>query len=161
MAGKLKDEIGKRKAFDSLEQEAFLNLLRTQENLSEGVSEMLKPSGLSTTQYNALRILRGAGACCGETGIACREVADRMVTRDPDITRLFDRLETRGLITRTRASKDRRVVKTAITDAGMKCLKELDGPVMELHKRQLGKMGTRKLRELIELLEEARANVED
>src|SRR4051812_18388393 len=118
MAGKLKDEIKKRKAFDSLEQEAFLNLIRTVEKLSEGVSEVLKASGLSPTQYNALRILRGAGACCEETGIACREVADRMVTRDPDITRLFDRLETRGLITRARNKEDRRVVKTAITDEG-------------------------------------------
>src|SRR3954470_11314363 len=118
MAGKLQHEIGKRKAFDCLEQEAFLNLLRTQEKLSEGVGEVLKASGLSPTQYNALRILRGAGACCGETGIACREVADRMVTRDPDLTRLFDRLEKRGLITRTRASTDRRVVKTAITAEG-------------------------------------------
>ncbi len=160
MAGKLQDEIRKRKGFDSLEQEAFLNLLRTVEKLSEGVSEVLKASGLSSTQYNALRILRGAGACCGETGIACREVADRMVTRDPDITRLFDRLESRGLITRTRNKEDRRVVKTAITDEGLKVLKQLDAPVMELHKRQLGKMGERKLKAMIELLEEARASAE-
>ena len=89
MAAKLKDEIKQGKPFESLQAEVFLNLMRTADALSRGVEEILKLAGLSNTQYNVLRILRGAG----EQGLCCREVADRMITRDPDITRLLDRLE--------------------------------------------------------------------
>lgn len=154
---KLMDEIRKQRPFESREQEVFLNVMRTAEALSEGMSALLKPFGLSATQYNVLRILRGAEACCCETsGMACREIGERMVTRDPDITRLLDRMEKAGLIKRERGKQDRRVIKTAITDEGLRILKELDGPVVEMHKQQLRHMGEEKLKALSELLEQAR-----
>src|SRR4051795_2894678 len=101
MSGKLQSEIRKARAFESPEQEVFLNLLRTSDALMAEVTEFLKPHGISPTQYNVLRILRGAGAgCCGggrpdpgARGLACREIGERMITRDPDMTRLLDRLE--------------------------------------------------------------------
>src|SRR5207249_1769629 len=150
--GKLKDELKKRREFESLEQEAFLNLLRTAGVLMEGVDELFARFGISATQYNVLRILRGAGAVSEEKGMKCGEVAERMVTRDPDMTRLLDRLEKPGLIARARGHRDRRVVRTFITEAGLKLLKELDAPVLEMHKQQLGHLGREKLRELIGLL---------
>ncbi len=164
MSGKLKDEIRKRKPFDSLEQEVFLNLQKTADVLLTDASEVLKPFGLSPTQYNVLRILRGAGAGCrggghsdpAAKGIACREIGQRMITRDPDITRLLDRLEDRGLITRARETEDRRVINTKITQAGLDLLAGLDEPVLEMHRRQLGHLGKQKLNELLELLEKAR-----
>src|SRR4051812_45775311 len=114
---KLMDEIRKSNPFESREQEVFLNLMRTAEALAEGIDAVLKSAGVSATQYNVLRILRGASACCGESGLACREIGERMVTRDPDITRLLDRMEKAGLIVRERAKDDRRVIRTAVTDA--------------------------------------------
>lgn len=156
---KLMDEIGKRRPFESREQEVFLNVMRTAEALSEGAAAVLKPFGLSTTQYNVLRILRGAEASCCEHGLACREIGERMVTRDPDITRLLDRMEKAGLIKRERDTEDRRVIKTAITEEGLRVLKELDGPVVEMHKKLLGHMGEEKLKTLSGLLEEARDGV--
>jgi DNA-binding MarR family transcriptional regulator len=158
--GKLKKQIGKRKEFESLEQEAFLNLLRTEERLGEGVTNLLRPMELSGTQYNVLRILRGEAAVDEETGIACKDIGQRMVTRDPDITRLLDRLEKAGLIARARSSADRRVVKTYITSAGLKVVEKLDRPVVVLHRKQLGHLGEKKLKMLIDLLEEARAKTE-
>ncbi len=113
---------------------------------------LFKPAGLSGTQYNVLRILRGAGAA----GLACREVGCRMISRDPDITRLLDRLEARGLISRAREQKDRRVVKTYITEKGLQVLAGLDAPVRELHRRQLRRLPQAELRRLARLLELAR-----
>ena len=153
MAGKLQTEIKQKRAFPSLEAEAFLNLQRTADSLMRGMTEILKPAGLSPAQYNVLRILRGAG----RDGLACRQVGDRMVTKDPDMTRLLDRLEARGLIARSREQKDRRVITTRITEEGLRLLKDLDGPVAELHERQLGHLRAERLRSLIELLEAARA----
>src|ERR1700674_2592804 len=95
-----------------LEAQVFVSLLRTADALARGAESLLKPTGLSATQYNVLRILRGAG----KEGLACREVGCRMISRDPDITRLLDRMESRGLIARARGEEDRRVVKTRITD---------------------------------------------
>src|ERR1035438_2600047 len=121
MSPKLKDEIKQGKPFESLEAEVFLNLMRTTDALSRGGEEILKLVGLSPNQYNVLRILRGAG----EQGLCCREVAERMVTRDPDITRLVDRLERRSLLTRSRDSKDRRIITVRISPDGLKTLKEI------------------------------------
>ena len=135
-----------------LEEQVFLALWRTADALTRGPEALLKTAGLSGTQYNVLRILRGAGAA----GLACREVGCRLISRDPDITRLLDRLETRGLITRTREQKDRRVVKTFITDKGLQILAKLDAPVQELHRRQLRHLPPAKLRQLSRLLELAR-----
>lgn len=140
------------KRSSSAEEEAFLDLLRTSDRLSRGVALVLKGSGLSPTQYNVLRILRGAPG-----GLACGEIASRMITRDPDITRLMDRLEKRRLIRRWRAAKDRRTVLTRITPAGLALLAGLDGPVREAHRRQLGHLGRARLRELRGLLRAARS----
>jgi DNA-binding MarR family transcriptional regulator len=152
MTGRLKDEIKKRDPFDSLEQEVFLNLQRTADALARDLHGLFKPLELSPTQYNVLRILRGTG----QTGLACREIGDRMVTRDPDMTRLLDRLEKRNLITRARDSSDRRVVTTRITDKGISMLAELDEPIGTLHKAQFSHMNPRDLVSLMQLLEEAR-----
>ncbi len=153
MVGQLKDAIKQQRPFTSREAEAFLNLQRTADALMRGLADVLKPAELSPTQYNVLRILRGAGPA----GLSCGEVGERMVTRDPDITRLLDRLERRGLLNRFRDSRDRRVVTTTITTAGMELLGGLDRPVAELHERQLVHLGPRGLRQLIGLLETARA----
>jgi DNA-binding MarR family transcriptional regulator len=136
------------------EESAFLDLLRTTDMLSRGLIAVLKSEDLSATQYNVLRILRGA-----PEGLPCGEVANRMITRDPDITRLLDRLEKRGMITRTRESKDRRMVTAQITPQGLKLLGRLDEPVQEIHRKQLGHLGRERLRTLTALLHAARANV--
>ncbi len=141
------------KPFTSNEAEAFLNLQRTADILMRGLERQLKPVGLTQTQYNVLRILRGAG----RDGLLCREIGARMVTRDPDITRLLDRLEARGLAIRSRLDSDRRAIRTRITPTGQALLNKLDRPVAELHARQLGHLGNEKVRELIALLEQARA----
>ena len=150
----LAKDIKKAKPFDALEQEAMLNLARTWDVLAgEMATEVFKPAGLSATQYNVLRILRGAGA--GEH-LACGEIADRMIARDPDMTRLLDRLEKRKLVSRCRKPDDRRVVAVRITDAGLKLLADLDPNVLAAHRKQLGHMGEQDLKQLIALLEKAR-----
>jgi DNA-binding MarR family transcriptional regulator len=133
------------------EEVAFLDLLRTTDILARRLVGVLKPADLSATQYNVLRILRGS-----PDGLPCGEIASRMITRDPDITRLLDRLEKRGLISRCREAKDRRMVHTRITAEGLKVLGKLDGPVQEAHREQLGHLGPARLRELAELLSAAR-----
>ena len=145
-------EIKKLRPFDSLEQEAMLNVLRTADVLAGEVADVFKPAGLSPTQYNVLRILRGAAP----DGLPCGEVAGRMITRDPDVTRLLDRLEKRGLISRCREKKDRRVVCARITPAGTKLLVQLDPLVEAAHRKQLAHLGAAKLKQLVELLEAAR-----
>ncbi len=153
MTGRIRKEIKQRKPFRRIEDEAFVTLQRTADALMQGVAAALKPVGLSSAQYNVLRILRGAGP----GGLACREIGERMITRDPDITRLLDRLEERGLITRNRDRVDRRVITTRITEKGLRILKDLEGPIEQLHVEQLGHLGDRRLRSLIDLLEVARA----
>jgi len=152
MIGKLQDEIKQGKPFASLEAEVMLNLMRTADALSRSGEKILKLAGLSPTQYNVLRILRGAG----EGGLCCREVAERMITRDPDITRLVDRLERRGLLARSRESHDRRVITLRITEVGRKILKDLDGPMEEHNRNRLSHMEKGDLRKLLQLLEAAR-----
>lgn len=151
MVNRLQKEIKKLRPFESLELEAHLNVMRTAQELSGPFERLFKESQLSGTQYNVLRILRGAG-----DPLPCGQIADRMVTRDPDITRLLDRLEKRGLIKRQRTATDRRVVLAAITPAGLDLLKQLDEPTLELHTKQLGHLGKEKLRQFIDLLELAR-----
>src|SRR5580658_3624726 len=118
------------------EEAAALDLLRTSDLLSRGPLQVLKTQDLSPTQYNVLRILRGA-----PEGLPCGEIGSRMITRDPDITRLLDRLEKRGLIVRSRESKDRRMVTARIMPLGLKVLGRLDEPVQETHRKQLGHLG--------------------
>jgi DNA-binding MarR family transcriptional regulator len=152
MAAGIQSEIKQNKPFSSIEEEAFLALQRTADQLQGRVAEWLKTWGLSPTQYNALRILRGAG----EAGLACSEIAERMINGDPDITRLLDRLEKRGLTQRSRGSKDRRVIKAYITRGGSQLLKKLDAPVQEFQHVLLGHVGERKLKALVEILCAAR-----
>jgi len=136
------------------EEAAFLDLLRTTDLVSRGLVKVLKTEDLSATQYNVLRILRGSPA-----GLACGEIASRMITRDPDITRLLDRLEKRGLISRCREAKDRRTVMARITPEGLKLLARLDEPVQAAHRKQLGHLGRERLRALTELLGVSRGQV--
>ena len=136
------------------EETAFLDLIRTTDILSRGLVKVLKTEDLSPTQYNVLRILRGA-----PEGLPCGEIADRMITRDPDITRLLDRLEKRALISRCRETKDRRMVMTRITPEGLKVLVRLDEPVETAHRKQLGHLGQGRLRVLRDLLQSARTGV--
>ena len=131
----------------SAEEAAFLDLLRTTDVLSRRPAQVLKSEDLTPTQYNVLRILRGA-----PDGLTCGEIANRMITRDPDITRLLDRLERRSVISRSRETKDRRAVLTRITQKGLDLLARLDEPVQEAHRRQLGHLGGKRLRELAGLL---------
>jgi DNA-binding MarR family transcriptional regulator len=131
-----------------LEQEAFVALARTADALARAVESLLKSADVSPSQYNVLRILRGAGA----RGLCCHEVGERMITRDPDITRLFDRLEKRGLIERWRNEKDRRVVMARISKPGRALLARLDSPVADLHRAQLGHLSDSSLKQLINLL---------
>lgn len=143
-----------------LEAEVYLTLLHAADSLLRPTEETLKAAGLSHTQYNVLRILRGAsrGMKTGEEqeGLPCGEIAARMITRDPDITRLLDRLEARGLVIRTREKRDRRVVQARITVAGLQLLKGLDKPVADLHKKMFQHMSAKHLRQLATLLKEVR-----
>ena len=149
MSGKAQSEV---RHTLSLESEAFVLLLRTADALLREVEGVLKNSGLSQTQYNVLRILRGAGPA----GLACREIAVRMITCDPDITRLLDRLEARGLVSRSRERRDRRLVTSRITAQASRLLKQLDELVSSLHQWQFRRLPVRRLRLLVSLLEQAR-----
>jgi DNA-binding MarR family transcriptional regulator len=144
---------GKRRV-GSPEEAAFLDLLRTTDMLSRGLVRILKAVDVSATQYNVLRILRGAPA-----GLPCGEIGNRMITRDPDVTRLLDRLERRGLISRCRETEDRRTVMARITPDGLKLLARLDAPVQATHRQQLGHLGTKRLRALTELLAVSRGQL--
>src|SRR4029077_312825 len=144
----------RRQRTGSPEEAAFLDLLRTTDMLSRGPAQILKTEDLSATQYNVLRILRGA-----PEGLACGEIASRMITRDPDVTRLLDRLEKRGLISRSRQARDRRTVMARITPEGLKVLGRLDEPVQTAHRKQLVHLGLERLRELAELLSALRSRV--
>jgi DNA-binding MarR family transcriptional regulator len=148
----MQSEIKQRKPFTCREEELMLNIMRTADRLQRRMGELLKSADLSATQYNVLRILRGAGS----EGLACGEISDRMVTRDPDITRLLDRLEKRNLVARSREKEDRRVVTARITAAGLDLLKKLDEPVVQAHKAHLGHMEGKQQETLIRLLETAR-----
>ncbi|CAN5835908.1 MarR family transcriptional regulator [soil metagenome] len=155
MTTNLRDEIRQTKPFASLEQEAFLSLGRSWAVLEHAFAEALKPYGITPTQYNVLRILRGAG----ETGLCRAEVMQRMIAKVPDATRLLDRMEAAGLIARERDSADRRFVTTRITEAGGRLLAELDAPVQALHRQHFGVLDEEELANLIELLGQVRAAV--
>jgi len=136
-----------------LEDSVFISLHKTADSLGVEAEQLLKPHGLTGTQYNVLRILRGAEP----EGLPCRTIGERMISHDPDMTRLLDRMEKRGLISRARQTDDRRVIKTRISPAGLALLKSLDQPVRELHKRQFHHLPAARLKTLAKLLEEVRA----
>lgn len=152
MSGLLESEILQGKPFKNLGEELFLNLWRTALVLSRAEVALLKTEDLSEAQYNVLRILRGAG----ETGLSCGQIAERMVNRDPDVTRLLDRLQERGLVSRQRAKEDRRVVVGSITPAALEVLARLDGPLVDIHRRQAEPLSEEEVLTLIDLLERLR-----
>lgn len=154
-ASPLQRELKQSKPFRSLEQEALLSIERTAALLSHGVADALRPYDITPTQYNVLRILRGAG----EQGLCRNEVRDRLVAQVPDVTRLLDRMEQLDLVERERAEEDRRMVFTRITRKGTRLLARLDEPVTRMHHQQLGHLGQARLRTLIDLLAAARRAV--
>jgi DNA-binding MarR family transcriptional regulator len=148
MNARLRDEIKQTRPFRSLEQEAYLSLGRTWSLLEHSVTDALRPHGITPTQYNVLRILRGAG----EAGLCRSEVMERMIAPVPDATRLLDRMEAAGLIVRERSSEDRRFVTTRVTEKGLEMLAELDEPILDLHRRQFAAVDEEPLRNLVEIL---------
>jgi DNA-binding MarR family transcriptional regulator len=152
MATDLKQELKQEKPFRSIQQEAELNLVRTANLLNDNFERMLKPYGITGTQYNVLRILRGAEP----DGLCRNEVSARLLNRMPDATRLLDRMEEAGLVTRERSRKDRRLVTTRITEKGRDLVDSLDDVVAAQHQKQLGHLSEKQLRLLIDLLTEVR-----
>lgn len=148
MSPTLQEDLRQTRPFSSLQQEAYLSVVRTTSTLTDRVEDLLKPFGISGTQYNVLRILRGAG----EGGLCRNELRDRMLTRMPDMTRLLDRMEEAELVTRSREREDRRMVLTQITARGRELLAELDRPMADLHRDQLGRLTDEQLRSLIDIL---------
>lgn len=147
----LREDLRQTKPFTSLQQEAYLNVIRTAARLTDAVEDLLRPHGISGAQYNVLRILRGAPG-----GLCRNDVRDRMITRMPDMTRLLDRMEEAGLVIRAREGDDRRMVVTRITKGGFRLVDELDAPMAGLHRAQIGHLTDEQLRSLIELLTLAR-----
>ena len=152
MAGKLEKELKKQRGFESLQQSAVIGLLRTNDLFQYRFSHLFREYGLTQPQYNVLRILRGEGQ-----PLPCLEIASRMITMVPAITSLIDKLEARELVTRKRCTADRRVWYVALTDAGRELLQQVDAPVMELHRGLCSGLSAAECRQLVELLEKARA----
>ncbi|MEL7474409.1 MAG: MarR family transcriptional regulator [Planctomycetota bacterium] len=154
MGGSLREELGKRGDFESVEQEAYLSVLRTAAMLSVDFRRLFRAHGLTEASYNVLRIIRGSG----KAGRAMGDIAPDLVAPGPDVTRIVDRLETKGLVERWLDEDDQRVVRVGVTAVGARRLRTLDGPVLELHRRQLGDVPVAELRRLCRLLERARAS---
>jgi DNA-binding MarR family transcriptional regulator len=152
MARSIQAELKQRKPFRTLEEEAAVSLARTAAVLEYAVADLLRHHGLTPTQYNVLRILRGAEP----DGLGRNEVRERLVFKVSDATRLLDRLEEMGLVERTRGGEDRRVVVARITRKGLDLLAPLDGEIERFHRQKLGHIGQRKLRTLLSLLAQAR-----
>jgi len=153
VVSQLKREIKQQRPFRSPEEEVVLGMMLTVDRLTAPITELLRQQDLGISQYNVLRILRGAG----NEALPSGEIAERMIRRDPDLTRLLDRLESRGLVTRARDATDRRVVRAKITEAGLRLLDSLDDSIDQTVQRVLAHVPKQRLRALSKLLEEARA----
>jgi DNA-binding MarR family transcriptional regulator len=153
MPSRLQAELKQSKPFPRRSAEAFLSILRTAAVLDHHLAETLKPFGVTPTQHNVLRILRGAGA----KGLCGREVAERLVARVPDVPRLLDRLEAMQLISRERDPSDRRHVTARITRKGLALLEEVDPRLEVVERARVGRLSDRTLAGLIEGLEAVRA----
>ena len=149
-------ELKKKQPFDSLEQEANLNILRTSDRFQNRFGRLFRQFGLTDSQYNVLRILRGEGK-----PMPCLEIADRMIQVVPAMTGLIDRLEKQELVTRHRCTEDRRVIYIAITEKGIELLSRLDEPVDHLHQKLIGHLSQEELLELSRLLVKCRLSVGD
>jgi DNA-binding MarR family transcriptional regulator len=152
MTHTLREEIRQNRPFASLEQEAFLSLVRTTTQLTDRLDPIFRKAGISGAQYNVLRILMGAEP----DGLCRNEVRDRMVTRMPDMTRMLDRMEAAGMVSRERSEEDRRMVRTRITPQGLALVHSIEGDVAAQHTRSLGHLGPERLARLIELLQDVR-----
>ena len=153
-SGQLQKELGKKQPFESAEQEAALNILRTSDQFQNRFGRMFREFGLTSSQYNVLRILRGEGRA-----MPSLEIAERMIQVVPAITGLIDRLEKQELVERQRCTEDRRVVYVLITKKALRLLKKMDQPLGELHHQLLGHLNKRELKELTRLLEKARTSL--
>jgi len=154
MPSDLQAELKQRKPFPSVGAEALLSVLRTAAVLEHQLTEVLKPYGITHTQYNVLRILRGAGV----EGLCGREVAERMVSRVPDVSRLLDRMEEPGLISRERDPGDRRHVTARITRKGLAMLEQATPQLEAVERARVGQVPTGRLQQLIEVLSTVRGN---
>jgi len=150
-SGKLQHELKKKRPFDSPEQEALLNLLRTSDQFHNRFGRLLREYDLTPSQYNVLRILRGEG-----TPLPCLEIADRMIQVVPAMTGLLDRLEKQELVKRERCTEDRRVVYVELTSKAIQLLERMDQPVTDQHRELIGHLTRAELKELSRLLEKAR-----
>jgi len=152
MCPSLQEELKQTRPFASLEQEVHLSVLRTAAVLERRFAQLLKPVGLTLTQYNVLRILRGAG----DEGLCRNEVGERLLREVPDVTRLLDRMKALKLIRRQRSSEDRRLVRTHITPKGLAMLDEIDERIRGMHCDQLAHLGEDRLKQLLCALEDVR-----
>jgi DNA-binding MarR family transcriptional regulator len=157
MAQTLRDELRMRRPFASPEHEAHLGLVRTATVLEDAFERLLRPSGLTIAQFNVLRILRGAEP----DGLCRNEVRDRLLTRMPDVTRLLDRMEDAGLVTRERSTTDRRLVTTRITRQGRRIVDDLDEAVARHHEQEFRHLDATQLRTLVDLLALVRQGAQD
>jgi DNA-binding MarR family transcriptional regulator len=148
----LKIEIAQERPFSSVEEEALLNLMRTSDSVNRAFQRRTRKWGITPTQYNVLRILRGARP----RGLTCAAIGDRMITAEPDITRLLARLKALKLIRQHRDRNDRRVVWTQISETGLELLKSMDPAIEQLPHEMLGHLGESDVTELVRLLELAR-----
>jgi len=133
-----------------LEEATYVAILRAADSLSQLPEQIIKGAGLTSAQYNVLRILRGAEP----EGLPCNVIGERMISRDPDMTRMLDRMEKRDLITRERQKDDRRVIKARVTEEGLKLLKKLDTPIRDAHKEQFRHISPARMKILSQLLVE-------
>jgi DNA-binding MarR family transcriptional regulator len=147
----LQHELKKKHPFESLEQEATLNIIRTNDQFQNRLGRLFRKHGLTSSQYNVLRILRGEGK-----PMACLDIAERMVQVVPAMTGLIDRLEKQELVRRDRCSEDRRVIFIELTEKGAVLLQQLDEPVMKMHQKLVGHLNPSELKELSRLLEKCR-----
>ena len=152
MVSSARQALRQRRPFRSVEQEAFLALVRTATALTDALEQVLRTEGLTLAQYNVLRILRGAEPA----GLCRNEVRDRMLTRMPDMTRLLDRMEAIGLVVRARTAEDRRLVTTRVTERGLQILERLDDAVTAEHRRRFAHLNKEQIRSLTGLLERVR-----
>lgn len=148
MANELISDLRQTRPFQSVAQEAHLSVVRTVAVLLDATEQVLRPYGISATQYNVLRILRGAG----QGGLCRNDIRDRLVSRMPDASRLLDRMEEADLVARSRDAVDRRIVTTRLSERGRALVDELDAPILEEHERQFARLNADELRELVRLL---------
>jgi DNA-binding MarR family transcriptional regulator len=153
----LKREIAQQRPFSSMEEEAILNLLRTADFFERDLQQRTRVWGITSTQYNVLRILRGAPP----EGLTCNAIGERMITAEPDITRLLGRLKALKLIRQRRDRQDRRVVRTQIADAGLELLRKMDAEILKAPKELLAHLSSAETAEFIRLLEKARHSEEE